>query len=80
MSRKAALLVVGKPTPAHRQIRENHRFCLQKEKRPNLLDLLPHYRGRLRKRTTKHANGWRVRLNPKKLRRKRQTRQETALI
>ena len=36
--------------------------------------------GRLRKRTTKHANGWRVRLNPKKLRRKRQTRQETALI
>ena len=38
------------------------------------------YRGRLRKRTTKHANGWRVRLNPKKLRRKRQTRQETALI
>ena len=40
----------------------------------------PQKRGRLRKRTTKHANGWRVRLNPKKLRRKRQTRQETALI
>ena len=43
-------------------------------------DYFYHVRGRLRKRTTKHANGWRVRLNPKKLRRKRQTRQETALI